>query len=46
MEDYFLIMGDSSLQCEHYEWLWTAIPTSKGQSGASDQRTDQVHFDI
>ncbi len=22
-EDYFLIPGESSLQCEHYEWLWT-----------------------
>ncbi len=21
--DYFLIPGESSLQCEHYEWLWT-----------------------
>ncbi len=21
MEDYFLILGESSLQCEHYEWL-------------------------
>ncbi len=20
-EDYFLILGESSLQCEHYEWL-------------------------
>ncbi len=36
MEDYFLILGESSLQCEHYEWLWTAIPMSQGQSGASD----------
>ncbi len=22
-EDYFLILGESSLQSEHYEWLWT-----------------------
>ncbi len=22
-EDYFLILGESSLQREHYEWLWT-----------------------
>ncbi len=21
-EDFFLILGESSLQCEHYEWLW------------------------
>ncbi len=21
-EDCFLILGESSLQCEHYEWLW------------------------
>ncbi len=38
-EDYFLILGESSLQCEHYEWLWSgAIPTSQGQSGASDSQ--------
>ncbi len=37
-EDYFLILGESSLQCEHYEWLWTAIPMSQGQSGASDSQ--------
>ncbi len=22
MEDCFLNLGESSLQCEHYEWLW------------------------
>ncbi len=23
MEDYFLVLGESSLQCEHYKWLCT-----------------------
>ncbi len=40
-QDFFLILEENSLQCEHYEWLWTlsgAIPTSQGQSAASDSQ--------
>ncbi len=31
-----------NVQCEHYEWLWTAIPTLQGQSGASDSACKYV----
>ncbi len=47
-EDCFLNLGESSLQCEHYEWLWTLVGQFQRRKDCLVLLTHslQVRFDI